>query len=229
VAAPSDFAEVRQERGAATASPGIAEDGARYEKDQPLGRALAQLNGVFILAQNRHGLVLVDAHAAHERVLYERLKAQLDAGGIPAQALLMPLVLKVDEDLADAAEAARERLARHGVELDRSGPAELTVRAVPPLLSRVDLGALVRALLGRATEEEGARHFDEVRDASERVLADMACRAAVRAGRVLGVPEMDALLRDMEHTDRAGQCNHGRPTWVQITVEELDRLFLRGR
>jgi len=197
--------------------------------DAPLGYALAQLSGIFILAQNREGLVLIDMHAAHERVLYERFKQSLHGGGIASQALLVPIAVTVPEDVADQAEAARERLQRLGLELDRSGPATLTVRAVPPLLAHADLAELVKSLLGEATEHESRRHFSEVSEAQERVLADMACRAAVRAGRQLTLAEMNALLRDMERTDLAGQCNHGRPTWVQFTHSELDRLFLRGR
>jgi len=218
---PRDFAEVRQERGPGPASPSA--------DDTPLGHALAQLNGIFILAQNRHGLVLVDMHAAHERVLYERMKQSLRGGGIASQALLVPVPVAVAEDVADEAEAQRERLRNLGLELDRSGPAMLTVRAVPPLLADSDIGALVRSLLGAATEQDSHRHFADVHEAQERVLADMACRAAVRSGRQLTVPEMDALLRDMERTELAGQCNHGRPTWVQFTHDELDRFFLRGR
>jgi DNA mismatch repair protein MutL len=168
-------------------------------------------------------------HAAHERVLYERMKQSLRAGGIASQALLVPATVSVTEDVADEAERARERLGRLGLELDRSGPSTLTVRAVPPLLAQSDLGALVKSLLGAAAEDESRAHFTEVLDAQERVLANMACRAAVRSGRQLALPEMDALLRDMERTDLAGQCNHGRPTWVQFTHGELDRLFLRGR
>jgi DNA mismatch repair protein MutL len=190
---------------------------------------LAQLSGIFILAQNRHGLVLVDMHAAHERVLYERLKRQLREGGVASQALLVPVSVSVPEDLADRAEAERERLRRLGLELDRAGPATLTVRAVPPLLAQSDLAALVKSLLGAAVEQDSHRHFADVTEAQERVLADMACRSAARAGRQLTVPEMDALLRDMERTELAGQCNHGRPTWVQFTHDELDRFFLRGR
>jgi DNA mismatch repair protein MutL len=197
--------------------------------DLPLGHALAQLNGVFILAQNREGLVLVDMHAAHERVLYERFKQALADGGVASQALLVPVPVAVSEDAADQAEASRERFRQLGIELDRSGPATLLVRALPPLLVQADVAAFVRSLLTAAAEEESRQHFAEVREAQERVLADMACRAAVRAGRQLTVPEMNALLRDMEQTELAGQCSHGRPTWVQFTQEELDGLFLRGR
>jgi DNA mismatch repair protein MutL len=168
-------------------------------------------------------------HAAHERVLYERMKESLRNGGIASQALLVPAAIAVPENVADEAERARERLSKLGLELDRSGPTALTVRAVPPLLAHSDLAALVQSLLGAAAEDESRAHFGEVLDAQERVLADMACRAAVRSGRQLTVPEMDALLRDMERTDLAGQCNHGRPTWVQFTHDQLDRFFLRGR
>lgn len=194
---------------------------------QPLGRALAQLHGVFILAENRQGLVLVDAHAAHERVLYERYKSQLEAGGIPAQALLVPEPVRVGEAEADQLEAQREELSRLGLVIDRAGPESVTVRALPPLLARTDLGALLRGLCGEGNDSEA--HFGEVLDAQHRILADLACRGAIKANRRLTVPEMDALLRDMEATELSGQCNHGRPTWVQIGAEDLDRLFLRGR
>jgi DNA mismatch repair protein MutL len=195
--------------------------------EQPLGRALAQLHGVFILAENSHGLVLVDAHAAHERVLYERLKQQLEAGTIPSQALLVPEVVRVGEAEADRLEAQQAELSRLGVEIGRAGPESVALRALPPLLARTDVAALLRTLCG---EDDGsAAHFDEVLDAQHRVLADMACRSAIKANRRLTLPEMDALLRDMEHTERSGQCNHGRPTWVQVGAEDLDRLFLRGR
>ncbi|MGQ0586101.1 MAG: DNA mismatch repair endonuclease MutL [Gammaproteobacteria bacterium] len=209
--------------------PSRIEEPSGQQVDQPLGHALAQLNGIFILARNARGLVVVDMHAAHERVLYERMKQQLRDGGVASQALLVPVAVGVAEDVADRAEAERPRLRQLGLELDRSGPTTLTVRAVPPLLAQSDLAGLVGALLGGAVEQDSHRHFADVTEAQERVLADMACRSAVRAGRVLTVPEMDALLRDMERTELSGQCSHGRPTWVQVTQEELDRLFLRGR
>jgi len=224
----SRWAGAQRSLGPDTAAPGVAEP-QPHREEMPLGYALAQLNGIFILAQNREGLVLVDMHAAHERVLYERMKQQLRGGGIASQALLVPVSVGVPEDVAEQAEASRERLARLGLELDRAGPSTLTVRAVPPLLAAGDIAALVNSLLGEAAEQDSHRHFADVTEAQERVLADMACRSAVRAGRVLTVPEMDALLRDMERTELAGQCNHGRPTWVQFTHDELDRFFLRGR
>jgi DNA mismatch repair protein MutL len=224
------YAPAPASRPQALAEPFAAEPPTERAMDgAPLGRPLAQLNGIFILAQNARGLVLVDMHAAHERILYERFKRELAEGGVHAQALLVPITLTVAEDAADEADASRERLRALGVELDRAGPTTLVVRALPPLLATTDAAALVRALLGESAEQDSRRHFTEVREAQERVLADMACRAAVRAGRQLTLAEMDALLRDMERTELAGQCNHGRPTWVQFGHEELDRLFLRGR
>ena len=178
-----------------------------------------------MLAENRHGLVLVDAHAAHERVLYERFKRQLADGGIPSQALLVPEVLRLGEAEADELERRREELSRLGLVIDRAGPESVAVRALPPLLGKTDLGALLRSLYNAESES----HIDEVLDAQHRILADLACRGAIKANRRLSLPEMDALLRDMETTERSGQCNHGRPTWVQVGAEDLDRLFLRGR
>ncbi|GAC1627307.1 MAG: DNA mismatch repair endonuclease MutL [Nevskia sp.] len=200
--------------------------------EPPLGRALAQLLGVFVLAENRQGLVLIDAHAAHERVIYERFKRQLVDGGIPSQALLLPEVVRIGVDAADRLEPQLAKLSQLGLALDRSSPEAVTVRAVPSLLARTDLAALLRKLCGldsSAEETDSAEHFTEALDAQHRILADMACRAAIKANRRLTLPEMDALLRDMEQTPNAGQCNHGRPTWVQIDADALDRLFLRGR
>lgn len=199
------------------------------DDELPLGHALAQLQGIYILAQNRHGLVLVDAHAAHERVLYEGLKRQLAAGGVPAQALLLPERIALTEAAAETLEARSKELARYGLELDRSGPASVVVRAVPPLLAREDIAAFLRALAEDEERRETASHLGEVLDAQHRLLADIACKAAIKAHRRLGLAEMEALLRDMERTELGGQCNHGRPTWVQISLQELDRLFLRGR
>ena len=197
--------------------------------DMPLGRPLAQLGGVFILAENQHGLVVVDAHAAHERVLYERFKTDLHTGSLPSQHLLEPLRLNLPEDLVDLADNHREDLLAYGVELDRSGPTSLAIRAVPPLLPLEEVEGLVRSALGERAAGESHRHFGDVLDAQERVLADMACRAAIKANRRLSLPEMERLLRDMERTELSGQCNHGRPTWVQLDHGALDRLFLRGR
>lgn len=202
---------------------------AQAPDEAPLGHALAQLHGIYILAQNRQGLVIVDAHAAHERILYERMKRQVEAGGIPAQRLLMPETVSLHEDEADALEARRDELYRHGIEIDRTGPSAICVRAVPPLLGVGEVSALIRGLVRDDERRESRSHFGEALEAQHRVLADVACKAAIKANRRLTVQEMDALLRDMERTELAGQCNHGRPTWVQLGVAELDRLFLRGR
>ena len=197
--------------------------------EYPLGHALAQMHGVYILAQNNSGLILVDAHAAHERVLYEQFKQQLTDGGIPSQALLVPEQISLDEEAADVLESRNEELRRYGLELDRSGPASIIVRAVPPLLAGQDIAALLQELAADEDRRTNSTHLGEVLDAQHRIMADMACKAAIKANRRLTVAEMDGLLRDMERTELSGQCNHGRPTWVQVDMAELDRLFLRGR
>lgn len=197
-------------------------------EEQPLGQALAQLHGIFILAENPRGLVLVDAHAAHERILYERYKRQLAQGGIPAQHLLEPVPVTLSEEAVETLIAQRDALLGLGWELDRSGPSSVLVRAVPPLLARDNLAALLQRIAGEDVEP-GSHHLGEALDAQHRIMADMACKAAIKANRRLTLEEMNALLRDMEATDLAGQCNHGRPTWVQLGREALDRLFLRGR
>ena len=199
------------------------------QHEHPLGYAVAQLHGIFILAQNARGLVVVDTHAAHERVLYERYKQELAAGGVPSQALLAPLLLNVAEDDAEAAEAQAATLALAGLVVDRSGPGSLTVRATPALLPSDSVADLLREVLGRSSASGSHAHLGEVLDAQHRVLAEMACKAAVKANRMMSLSEMNALLRDMERTELSGQCNHGRPTWVQVELAELDRLFLRGR
>jgi DNA mismatch repair protein MutL len=192
----------------------------------PLGFALAQLHGVFILAQNAQGLVLVDMHAAHERVLYEAMKRDLAQGRVRSQPLLVPLALPVSAAHAELAEQHAATLAAMGLELDRSGPQSLRVRAVPALLQGEDAAQLVRDVLADLDSEGSAARLQQLQD---RILGNMACRNAVRANRRLTAEEMNRLLRDMERTERAGVCNHGRPTWVQVDLAELDRLFLRGR
>ena len=207
----------------AAEAPGAAMIGEGAE--HPLGYAIAQLHGVYILAQARGGLVLVDMHAAHERTTYERFKAALEARRVASQPLLVPVALNVSAADAEAAEAGRETFEALGLEVTRSAPTQLVVRAVPALLTGADPASLVRDLLADL-REQGA---GGARQALERVLGTMACHQAVRANRRLTVPEMNALLREMETTLRADQCVHGRPTWSFVSMDELDRLFLRGR
>jgi DNA mismatch repair protein MutL len=192
----------------------------------PLGYALAQLHGIFILAENAEGLVLVDMHAAHERITYERLKQAEDGQGIRSQLLLVPLPVAVSEREAECAEQHADWFVRHGFEVQRSGPSQVMLRRVPTLLAEADPERLLRDVLADLLAAGSSRRIEERRDA---LLSTMACHGSVRANRRLGLAEMNALLRDMEATERSGQCNHGRPTWVQITRAELDRLFLRGR
>ncbi len=193
--------------------------------EHPLGFAIAQLHGVYILAQAAGGLVLVDMHAAHERTTYERLKQSLESRRIAAQPLLVPMPLNVAAEEADTADEHAALFAELGIEISRSGPAQLLVRSVPALLASADPAALVRDMLADLREQGrgGARQ------SLERALGTMACHQAVRANRRLTVPEMNALLREMETTLRADQCVHGRPTWSFVSMEDLDRLFLRGR
>ena len=196
------------------------------ERAPPLGFALGQLHGVYILAQNEAGLVLVDMHAAHERIVMEKLKKNLDAGAVQAQALLVPAVLQADALDVVTAEENRDALAQLGLEVSVSGPNEISVRAAPAPLAGGDIAGLTRDLL-RELREYGASQVLSARQ--NELLATMACHAAVRANRALAPAEMNALLREMEDTERSGSCNHGRPTWYQLTLADLDRLFMRGR
>ncbi|MGH8212639.1 MAG: DNA mismatch repair endonuclease MutL [Rhodanobacteraceae bacterium] len=192
----------------------------------PLGYALAQLSGIYILAENAYGLVLVDMHAAHERVTYEKLKEACERDGVQSQGLLVPLPVSVSEMEAAAAEEHASALAAVGLEIDRGGPRQVTVRRIPALLESADAAQLSRDVLGELAGHGHSRRLEELQN---ELLATMACHGAVRAHRRLTIPEMNALLREMEATERSGQCNHGRPTWTQLSIPELDKLFLRGR
>jgi DNA mismatch repair protein MutL len=192
----------------------------------PLGYALAQLAGIYVLAENAHGLVLVDMHAAHERITYEKLKEARACDGIRTQLLLVPLALSVSEREAAIAQEHADDLDALGFEIVRSGPQSVTVKRYPGLLEGADVERLVRDVLSDLVAHGNTRRLEEMQN---EVLSTMACHGSVRAHRRLTLPEMNALLREMEATERSGQCNHGRPTWVQMSVAELDRMFLRGR
>lgn len=195
------------------------------EAEQPLGTPLAQIRGTYILAQTAQGVVLVDMHAGHERVLYEQLKSQY-ANGVPSQALLEPLVVELATHELDALLEGRDEWERAGFELEALGHTRLALRRVPALLSGAKVAEIVREVARDLDNPAAAHHIE---DASDRFLATLACRTSVHANRRLTLPEMAALLRQMEQTLRANQCNHGRPTWVRLSWMELDRLFLRGR
>ncbi len=192
----------------------------------PLGYAIAQLHGVYILAQSERGLILVDMHAAHERIVYERMKTQVHGGRLEAQPLLVPVSLAASPAEVATAEAEREAFARFGVELDVAGPETLLVRQLPVQLSDADVEPLIREMLG---DLERYGRSDRLEAHVNELLATMACHGSVRANRQLTQAEMNALLRDMERTERSGQCNHGRPTWTEMSMKELDRLFMRGQ
>lgn len=192
----------------------------------PLGYAIAQLHGIYILAENAEGLIVVDMHAAHERIGYERLKNAHDGIGLQSQPLLVPITLAVGEREADTAESEADTLAALGFEVTRAGPGSLHVRSIPALLAHAEPEGLLRDVLTDLREHGQSRRVASARD---ELLSTMACHGAVRANRRLTVPEMNALLRDMEITERSGQCNHGRPTWARFSLAEIDRWFLRGR
>ncbi len=192
----------------------------------PLGYAIAQLKGIYILAENAQGLIVVDMHAAHERITYERMKQAFEGDGLKTQPLLVPETVALSQKEADIAEQYEETFRSLGFELQRAGPESLLIREVPVLLNRAAVEQLVRDviadLIEHGSSERISHHINEI-------LSTMACHGSVRANRRLSIPEMNALLRDMEATERSGQCNHGRPTWAQQTLDELDKLFMRGQ
>lgn len=211
---------------AATGDNNSSNDEDSYSEFPPLGFAVAHLHGAFILSQSRNGLVMVDAHAAHERITYEHLKAQYDAGEVRSQPLLLPVTVHVSEGEADLAEHHREMFETIAMRVDRRGPAELLIRSIPVELQKADAEKLLRDVLSDLSE---FGRSDRLREEINKLLSTMACHGSVRANRALTQHEMNALLRDMERTPNSGQCNHGRPTWVELSVKELDALFMRGR
>ena len=217
----STLASVRAQ---AEVTPAVANE--TQTEYPPLGYAKAQLHGIYILAENRDGLVIVDMHAAHERITYERLKQAHEGEGIARQPLLVPMDIEVSEREADRAESQSRIFAELGLEIDRSGPQSLRIRQIPVLLNKANAESLLRDVLADLITHGNS---DRIKNAMNDVLSTMACHGSVRANRQLTIPEMNALLRDMEHTERSGQCNHGRPTWVQLNVQQIDKLFMRGQ
>jgi len=211
-------------RPAATASYSLPET--QSEDIPPLGYAIAQLKGIYILAENAQGLIVVDMHAAHERITYERMKESFACGGIQTQPLLVPESIAVSQKEADCAEQFADIFKNLGFEIQRAGPETLLIRQLPVVLNRARVEQLVRDVLSdlieHGTSERIQHHINEI-------LGTMACHGSVRANRKLTIPEMNALLRDMEATERSGQCNHGRPTWLLQSLDDLDKLFMRGQ
>jgi DNA mismatch repair protein MutL len=208
------------------APPGAGNPSFHATDEQPLGFALGQIHGIYVLAQNAQGLVIVDMHAAHERILYEQFKNALADRAIAVQPLLIPLSMQADPVEIGTVEEERDTLDALGFDLAVLSPTTLAIRAVPALLKDADLQALARAVLTDLHAYGGSRVLTE---RQHELLGTLACHHAVRANRRLTLDEMNALLRQMEATERADQCNHGRPTWYQLTLSDLDRLFMRGQ
>jgi DNA mismatch repair protein MutL len=207
-------------------APQPATPSTNAQDDFPLGFAIAQLHGIYVLAQNKHGLVIVDMHAAHERILYEQLKRAIDHNQLQVQALLIPVTFYAEPQLISVVVEQQDVLRSLGFEIATLSPTTLAVRAIPSLLKNADVKALAHDVLNDLAEFGASRVLLERRNA---LLGTLACHSAVRANRNLTILEMNALLRQMEHTERSDQCNHGRPTWVQLPLNDLDKLFLRGQ
>jgi len=222
----SAVAEAMSGYQALTSGPHIEHGSPESVEVPPLGFAIAQLGGIYVLAENAEGLIVVDMHAAHERIVYEKLKASFADRKIVRQPLLVPITVAVAETEAVRAEESHELFARVGMTVDRSGPTSLLIRETPALLKQGDAEALLRDMLSDLQEADVSNQID---DTCDEILATMACHGSIRANRALTIPEMNALLREMETTERADQCNHGRPTWTRISIADLDRLFLRGQ
>ncbi|WP_168013676.1 DNA mismatch repair endonuclease MutL [Halomonas salinarum] len=224
VAAGTALAEREEAKATRAPSTPMPEDDATQAP--PMGYAVAQLHGVYILAQTERGMVVVDMHAAHERITYERMKTQVHGDALEAQPLLVPVSLAASPGEVATAESERDAFTRLGVELDVAGPETLLVRQVPTLLADADVEPLIRDMLG---DLERYGRSDRLEAHINELLSTMACHGSVRANRRLSIAEMNALLRDMERTERSGQCNHGRPTWFEMSMHELDKRFLRGQ
>jgi|TARA_B110000116_G_scaffold272392_1_gene297144 DNA mismatch repair protein MutL len=218
--------QATENSGYASGTPSLQQLNESNEEIPPLGYAIAQLKGIFILAENAQGMIVVDMHAAHERITYERMKEAFDLQGIRAQPLLVPQTLALSEKEADCADSHAEIFQKLGFELQRAGPESLLIRQIPVMLNRADVDQLVRDVLSDLIEHGSS---ERIRNHINEILGTMACHGSVRANRKLTLPEMNALLRDMEATERSGQCNHGRPTWALQTLDELDKLFMRGQ
>jgi DNA mismatch repair protein MutL len=204
----------------------MAEMSAGNSDIPPLGFAIAQLKGIYILAENANGLVVVDMHAAHERIIYERMKQARDAQGIQAQPLLVPQTIAVSDRDAACAQEQSGVFSALGFMVERMSEESLVVRQVPVMLANANVEQLVRDVLSDILILQSS---DRILASMDEILSTMACHGSVRANRQLTIPEMNGLLRDMEITERSGQCNHGRPTWTQMSLSELDKLFLRGQ
>jgi len=222
------FAVAEQRRAYAEFTPEKNQSLAEVESEDvpPLGFARAQLHGIYILAENIHGMVLVDMHAAHERITYERLKSTHEGEGIKSQPLLVPIILSVSVKEAQLVEDQVENFCQLGFEVDRVADESIKLRQIPVVLSNSDVETLFRDVLSDLLTHGSS---SRIQQESNEILSTMACHGSIRANRKLTIEEMNALLRDMEITERSGQCNHGRPTWIQLTIAELDKLFMRGR